>query len=96
MFGGNKDNSTGGTPRSPMEFKEECENVRKQIQPLVDFCNWFKKEHPHWEQDAVKGEHRSEMKANITLAMRHLEDARMRFGKAIQAYDGGVSVYDKK
>jgi len=36
---------------------------------------------------------RGEMLANVTLAYRHLEDARMRLGKVIQAYDGGVSVY---
>jgi len=36
-----------------------------------------------------------EMHANITLAYRHLEDAAMRLGKAIQAFDGGKSVYDK-
>lgn len=34
-----------------------------------------------------------EMRANITLAYRHMEDARMRLGKAVQAYDGGVSCY---
>jgi hypothetical protein len=38
---------------------------------------------------------REEMHANITLAYRHLEDAAMRLGKAIQAFDGGKSVYDK-
>lgn len=38
----------------------------------------------------------NEAKANIMLAYRHLEDAKMRIGKAIQALDGGVSVYDKK
>lgn len=38
---------------------------------------------------------RGEMAANATLAYRHLEDASMRLGKVIQAYDGGVSVYDK-
>jgi hypothetical protein len=38
---------------------------------------------------------RGEMIANAMLATRHLEDARMRLGKVIQAYDGGVSVYDK-
>ena len=37
-----------------------------------------------------------EMKANIMLCYRHLEDARMRLGKAIQAYDGGISVYPKQ
>lgn len=36
-----------------------------------------------------------ECRANLTLAFRHLEDARMRLGKAIQAIDGGVSVFDK-
>lgn len=36
-----------------------------------------------------------EMKANITLAFRHLEDARMRLGKVLQAYDGGRSIYDR-
>jgi hypothetical protein len=37
-----------------------------------------------------------EAMANITLAYRHLEDASMRLGKALQALDGGVSVYDKE
>lgn len=32
---------------------------------------------------------------NLMLAYRHLEDASMRLGKAIQAADGGVSVYDR-
>jgi hypothetical protein len=36
-----------------------------------------------------------EVIANITLAYRHLEDASMRLGKALQAIDGGVSVYDR-
>lgn len=35
------------------------------------------------------------MKANLTLAHRHLEDAAMRLGKAIQAKDGGISIYGK-
>jgi hypothetical protein len=37
----------------------------------------------------------SEARSNVKIAFRHLEDARMRFGKAIQAADGGTSVYDK-
>jgi hypothetical protein len=36
-----------------------------------------------------------EVAGNLELSYRHLEDARMRLGKAIQAADGGVSVYDK-
>lgn len=34
--------------------------------------------------------------AQAMLALRHIEDARMRIGKVIQYADGGVSVYDKK
>lgn len=45
----------------------------------------------NWPDNADLGE----FNANITLAFRHLEDARMRLGKAIQALDGGVSIYDK-
>jgi hypothetical protein len=42
-------------------------------------------------ESAVNGE----VIANAALAYRHLEDASMRFGKMMQALDGGVSVYDK-
>lgn len=37
---------------------------------------------------------KSEVIANLQLSFRHLEDARMRLGKTIQAIDGGKSVYD--
>jgi hypothetical protein len=40
------------------------------------------------------GQH-AEMKANVMLAFRHLEDTRMRLGKVIQAAEDGVSVYDR-
>ena len=36
----------------------------------------------------------SEAIANIMLAHRHLEDARMRIGKVIQALEGGQSILD--
>jgi hypothetical protein len=36
-----------------------------------------------------------EVKANLILAYRHIEDARMRLGKAIQALEGGESIFDK-
>lgn len=38
-----------------------------------------------------------EVSAHMMLAVRHLEDARMRLGKAVQyACGGGVSVYEPK
>ena len=45
-------------------------------------------------EELFPGQH-GEMKANIMLAYRHIEDLRMRLGKAIQAYDGGKSVYPR-
>ncbi len=36
-----------------------------------------------------------EMTAKIMLAYRHLEDARMRVGKILQAAGDGVSILDK-
>lgn len=45
--------------------------------------------------EAAPGEDQGEMIANLMLCYRHLEDASMRLGKAIQAHDGGISVYDR-
>lgn len=39
---------------------------------------------------------RGECHANLMLSIRHLEDARMRLGKAIQSMEGGESIYDKQ
>lgn len=36
-----------------------------------------------------------EARDQAMLAVRHLEDARMRLGKVIQHLSGGVSIYDK-
>ena len=44
----------------------------------------------------IEGEDKGEMIANTILAYRHLEDAAMRLGKALQAMNGGVSIFDKK
>jgi hypothetical protein len=42
-----------------------------------------------------EGTQLQEVNANLMLAVRHLEDARMRLGKAIQwGCQGGVSKYD--
>lgn len=51
-------------------------------------------EHEQFLMYEPTGPDHEEMHANITLAYRHLEDAAMRLGKAIQAFDGGKSVYD--
>jgi hypothetical protein len=48
------------------------------------------------EHQQLPDEDRGQMIANLTLAHRHLEDASMRVGKAIQAHNGGRSVYDRE
>ena len=64
--------------------KPTCEDFRRQIKVVADALN----------MQRGAGNMPGEIGANVTLAYRHLEDASMRLGKAIQAIDGGVSVYD--
>ena len=63
---------------------ETCQEARRQIKAVAEYV----------AQQRQAGAHDPEALANVTLAYRHLEDASMRLGKAIQALDGGVSVYD--
>lgn len=44
------------------------------------------------ESETIRGQH-AEVKANLMLAIRHLEDARMRCGKVLQYMDNGESIY---
>lgn len=44
----------------------------------------------------AEGFNKGECIAQAMLALRHVEDARMRVGKVIQYADGGMSIYDKK
>ncbi len=75
----------------PADIKQKCDVYRELIKSSAEGVRKLM-EDPHF----IKGNScDSEMKANIMLAYRHLEDARMRLGKVIQAYDGGVSCYDK-
>lgn len=58
---------------------------RDMLKPLVAEAAQVKKE------VIGAGHFDGEVPANITLALRHLEDAATRFGKAIQAADTGKS-----
>ncbi len=70
------------------ELKEKCFESRKEIETCKDRLNTIRKdcEGQAFPDDTVP---------NIILAYRHLEDARMRLGKAIQALDGGTSCYGR-
>lgn len=76
------------------ELKEQSNDLRADILNIGNAVNALHQSSAFRNEQSAAGQH-SEMHANITLAYRHLEDARMRLGKVIQAYEGGVSCYDK-
>lgn len=90
-----------------IDFKEDCFALRAQIEETKIQTMLVFKEHPvfsddpekigytHPAADALSIEQYNEMQANLKLAYRHLEDARMRCGKAIQAFEGGKSCYPR-
>ncbi len=67
--------------------REHLKHQEIQVRCLMD--------HPRFKsEEAFKGQH-GEMRANLMLAVRHIEDARMRLGKVIQYAGDGVSIYDR-
>jgi hypothetical protein len=82
------------------DIKQECNDLRERIKQLgadvtaLHGHDFFSQSPEQRKQDAPRAQE-GEMRANITLSYRHLEDARMRIGKIIQALEGGVSIFDK-
>jgi len=71
-------------------LREKIEDVKREVRALhmnMDRSLPKCKERYPWEARDIT--------ANMELAYRALEDARMRMGKALQALDDGVSKYDK-
>lgn len=60
--------------------RSELKTVGESLKRLIDKAK---------NSPDVVGMDRGEMIANATLAYRHVEDAAMRVGKAIQAYERG-------
>lgn len=85
--------SLGNAPTGSFSFQGSVTSLRVEVKQLASRLKQVKEFHAKGEQMPV--EDRGEVMANLTLAYRHLEDASMRLGKTIQAYDGGVSVYDR-
>lgn len=74
----------------PLEtIKEEMTKQRDTIKFLVGNANQFILATK--SSDELENQNKGEMIANAMLGLRHLEDAAMRFGKVIQAADGGQS-----
>lgn len=66
------------------ELREDLKNIEKKAR---EFSNLLKTNNFSWDK--------WEVIAQSILALRHIEDARMRYGKVIQYYQDGVSIYDK-
>ena len=95
----------------PTTIEEACEELREQIEAIkadvASILTFDEFEGETCPETLVRGalnilegvnippSRNANMAANITLAFRHLEDARMRLGKVIQAYQGGISKFDK-
>lgn len=88
---------SGGTlPCSePKDFKECCFDLRGEIEILKKRAKSLKDNACCVTASPEPPIDYGEVAANLQLAYRHLEDARMRLGKAVQAYDGGISVYKR-
>lgn len=75
-------------------FNDDVAVVRNGIREIGTVTVALK-QHAVFKTPENEVQDNGEMIANVMLAYRHLEDAAMRLGKVIQAYDGGVSVYKK-
>ena len=75
------------TTTQPMTNEECANDLRKKLNDLESYArNYITDLKALWNWEAF---------AQATLAMRHIEDARMRYGKVIQYLGDGVSIYDK-
>ena len=91
------DEQSGSDRESPVEeIKVTRNKLRSTIKSLGTTVRALS-DHPDFIGTQADGDvaDRGEMQANIMLTYRHLEDARMRLGKVIQAQEGGVSIFDK-
>jgi hypothetical protein len=77
-----------------MNIKDDCNQLRDDIRRLGERVKALK-QHDFFENVPMGDSDPGEMKANIMLAYRHLEDSRMRIGKVIQSLEGGISIFDK-
>jgi hypothetical protein len=68
-------------------LRDELKTIEKRVRALLD-------DPVYKGEQAFAGQH-GEMKAQTMLAVRHIEDARMRLGKVCQYAGDGVSILDK-
>jgi hypothetical protein len=77
----------------PLTFEDFLHQYRTQLRVLgTSVHGLLNNEELSNHEDLFKGQ-TDEIKANLMLAFRHIEDARMRLGKVLQAENGGESCF---
>lgn len=76
------------------DIVELAQELRRELKQMEDRVRVLMNNGQFNEPQTFANQH-SEMKANIMLAVRHIEDARMRLGKLCQYAEDGVSILDK-
>lgn len=74
--------------------KEYGDAIRRELKVIEDRVRKLMNHPVYTGEQGYSGQH-SEMKSHTMLAVRHIEDARMRVGKILQYADDGVSILDK-
>ena len=74
--------------------QETCDHVRDSLKHLEQRVRFIKGNSLFRGEQAFSGQH-GEMIAQSELAVRAIEEARMRLGKVLQYSGDGVSIYDK-
>ena len=77
-----------------MTVKELADELRADLKKIEDRTRLLMQHGVYQGEQAFPNQH-GEMKAQTMLAVRHIEDARMRLGKVCQYADDGVSILDK-
>jgi hypothetical protein len=72
---------------------ETCNVLRKDLLSVETDIRVLHKAHDFDVPEVRPGQH-AEIRANIQLTLRHVEDARMRLGKVIQHTENRPSIYD--
>lgn len=81
--------------QSEITMEEVCEQSRAKLLEIGSLLFTVNKWHSMFQKEQRFQDEHSETHANLMLAYRHIEDARMRLGKVFQALDGGKSVYPR-
>lgn len=76
------------------ELKSMCDRLRATLKEIEQQTRAIKDHSTFKKEQSYQGQH-GEMIAQSMLAVRHIEDARMRLGKVLQYAGDGVSIYDK-